>query len=423
MPTQDTTRPPCPTSPPGHLPSQEQISVPLALPGMQILSQQLLADGSIEVLIRATTDRATCPHCGRVSPKCHDTRWRRKRDVPLSRHAVVLVLGKRRFRCAGCQRTFTETDTACGWRRRTTVRLREQVGQHACSRPIAHVAQDSNVSPRFVQGCLEAVAQVRLAQHRRTLAEDGPLPTPRFLGIDEFARRTGHVYDTSLCDLEGRHVLEVARGRTQADVCPLLERLDEPDRVEAVSMDMSASFREAVQLCLPKARSVADHFHVIQHINRALGQVFRRHARTQAGKAALEGQRHLFVRNQEALAPEEELQRAQVAAGFPELECAWRHKEELRRWYASASAATAATKLDEWLLKVIQQGPEELRGALSAFRTWRAEILAFFHFLPTRISNGFVEGKNTRTKMLIRQAYGYRNRRHLRLRILLEGTS
>jgi transposase len=56
----------------------------------------------------------------------------------------------------------------------------------------------------------------------------------------------------------------------------------------------------------------------------------------------------------------------------------------------------------------------------SALRNWRDEILAFFDFLPTRLSNGFVEGKNNRTKALMRQDYGYRNRSHLRLRILLE---
>ena len=61
-----------------------------------------------------------------------------------------------------------------------------------------------------------------------------------------------------------------------------------------------------------------------------------------------------------------------------------------------------------------------MQKALSAFVNWREEILAFFQFLPThRVSNGFVEGKNNRTKTLMRQAYGYRNRLHLRLRILL----
>jgi transposase len=75
-------------------------------------------------------------------------------------------------------------------------------------------------------------------------------------------------------------------------------------------------------------------------------------------------------------------------------------------------------ELDNWIEKVQQQGPEPMRKTLSAFKNWRQEILAFFQFLPERISNGFVEGKNNRTKALMRQAYGYRNRLHLRLRIL-----
>ena len=76
-----------------------------------------------------------------------------------------------------------------------------------------------------------------------------------------------------------------------------------------------------------------------------------------------------------------------------------------------------------WIATVKRHGPTELRKALSAFRHWRQEILAFFDFLPTRLSNGFVEGKNNRTKALMRQGYGYPNRRHLRLRILLEVAS
>ena len=99
---------------------------------------------------------------------------------------------------------------------------------------------------------------------------------------------------------------------------------------------------------------------------------------------------------------------------------AWQLKEDLRTWYATASAKTAATQLDAWIAHVRREGPAELRKALSAFRDWRCEILAFFDFLPTRLSNGFVEGKNTRTKAIMRQAYGYRNRRHLRMRILME---
>ena len=118
-----------------------------------------------------------------------------------------------------------------------------------------------------MQECLESLGEEHLAQEGRTINETAKLPTPCFLGIDEFARRKGHHYDTILCDLGNRTVLEISEGRKLEEVQKVLERLDHPDAVKAVSMDMSASFRPAVQLCLPKAQIVVDHFHVIQHVS------------------------------------------------------------------------------------------------------------------------------------------------------------
>ena len=66
--------------------------------------------------------------------------------------------------------------------------------------------------------------------------------------------------------------------------------------------------------------------------------------------------------------------------------------------------------------------PEDLRDHFCMdvhFKNWRQEILAFFQFLPILVSNGFVEGKNNRTKTMMRQAYGYRSHYNLRMRILL----
>ena len=130
----------------------------------------------------------------------------------------------------------------------------------------------------------------------------------------------------------------------------------------------------------PSARIVADHFHVTQHVNKALKSVIGRCAKTEEGKQALEGQRHLFLRNQADLSAEEDQTRATLAATFPEIGRAWQLKEALRTWYATASAATAATGLDAWIAAVKSYGPKEVRKALSAFRNWRREILAFFDF-------------------------------------------
>lgn len=90
----------------------------------------------------------------------------------------------------------------------------------------------------------------------------------------------------------------------------------------------------------------------------------------------------------------------------------------MRTWYATATVADAAQKLDVWIKQVREEGPDALRECLTPFKNWRQEILAYFHFLPLLVSNGFVEGKNNRTKAMMRQAYGYRNRYNLRMRIL-----
>lgn len=400
--------------------AEQAILVPLDLTGLTIVHQERQPDGSLEIHVRASTDRAICPRCQTTCVKVHDTRPHRKRDIPVRDSAVCLVLYTRRFRCLTCHRSFSEPDSVCGRYKRTTRRFRDALGQQASRSTVTQVAHEAHTGTRFVQDCLTTWGQERLAREGRSLSETGQLSTPCFLGIDEFARRKGHHYDTLLCDLTKRTVLEVSEGRTQDEVVKLLERLDEPDAVQAVSMDMSACYRPAVQLCLPHAQIVVDHFHVIQHVMKAFRTIVSSWAHKKEGKALLQGKQHLFLMAQETLTQEQQQERATIGDALPKLHEAWQLKEALRAWYADSSAATAACGLDTWIEQVRASDFAPLHHCLSAFHRWRQEILAFFQFLPSiRLSNGFVEGKNNRTKAIMRQGYGYRNRQHLRLRIFL----
>ena len=401
-----------------HEPKQG-IIVPLDLPEFEILSQSQGPGESIEVDVRAKQESAVCPRCGEESSKVHDTRKRVKRDIQLRAYQVHLVVHKRRFRCETCAKPFTETDSACGKYQRTTQRFRHQIAKQACQRPLTHVAQELEVGPRFVHDCLQAWIEKKLQKKGRSLDEQAKLPTPQILGIDEFALRKGHHYDTILCDLESRDVLEVGDGRKKEEVIELLERLKNPDAVKAVSMDMSASFRPAVQEALPKAHIVVDHFHVIQHMMKAFRKVLSSWAHRKEGIVLLHRKQHLFLTAKEDLTEAETQERERIGARLPLLEKAWQLKEALRAWYATATVADAAERLDAWIKHVQQEGPDALQKALSPVKNWRQEILAFFEYLPILVSNGFVEGKNNRTKAIMRQAYGYRNRHNLRMRILL----
>jgi transposase len=328
---------------------------------------------------------------------------------------MELILLKRRFRCDTCDTVFTEPDTVCGWRRRTTKRLRQHIGKQALTQPLSEVGSSLQVGSRFVQTCFQSVLQEELKHKGMPVDEEQTLPSPRFLGIDEFARRKGHIYDTILCDLVNRSVLEISEGRTLEAVCDLLGRLKDPSAVEAVSMDMSASFRPAVERCLPHAHIVVDHFHVIQHVMKAFRKTVSSWAHKKEGMILLHRKQRLFLKAKEDLTAEEEQARAQIGLQLPLLEQAWRLKEDLRDWYATATTETAANQLDRWIEQVKASACDPLKKALSAFGRWREEILAFFEY---RISNGFVEGKNNRTKMMMRRSYGFKNRQHLRLRIL-----
>src|SRR3989440_710178 len=151
----------------------------------------------------------------------------------------------------------------------------------------------------------------------RSLDERAKLPTPQILGIDEFALRKGHRYDTILCDLEDRDVLEVCEGRKKEEVVKLLERLSDPDAVRAVSMDMSASFRPAVAAALPNAQIVVDHFHVIQHVMKAFRKVLSSWAHRKEGMILLHRKQYLFLIAKDDLTEQEACERERIGTRLP----------------------------------------------------------------------------------------------------------
>jgi transposase len=197
---------------------EEGIVIPLNLPEFRLLAQDQHEDGSLSLTVMARTDSAQCPNCQQICDQVHDCRPRVKRDVSLRDYPVRLIVLKRRFRCRRCVRTFTEPDRACGRRRRTTVRLCEAIGKQTLTQTVAQVARSFCIGPRFARECFTHLVGPALKKRGLDKEQEKPLPTPTFLGIDEFAVRKGHRYATILCDLSKRVVLEVSLGRKLEEV-------------------------------------------------------------------------------------------------------------------------------------------------------------------------------------------------------------
>lgn len=67
-----------------------------------------------------------------------------------------------------------------------------------------------------------------------------------------------------------------------------------------------------------------------------------------------------------------------------------------------------------------RKGLEPFQALLGTFCEWGEEILNYF---SCRFTNGPLEGKNNRIKVIKRMGYGYRNADNLRIRILLTNRS
>lgn len=416
------------------MPSRDVITLPLELPDLIVVDQRA-DEGQVRVVVQYERCVVSCPRCGRASAKVHDRRIRKCRDLPLRDKPVVLYLIRRRFRCLWCfvrsesgrRRAFVFGEPhevfgrgPKGGTRRTTPRLRAHLAEAAPHQTIKHLARQLGFGERFVRECFRDWAE-------RILAEAIPSGyTPKCLGVDEYSVRKGRVYETIVCDLSDlarRRVLASLEGRDGKALRTWLEARDDPWQVEWATMDMSSTYRDVVQFCLPRAKIVADRFHVGRRVGKALDQVRLRLQRSRGDerKGELYALRYALLAEPLSWSAE---QRAGLRRWFredPELRTAWQLKERFRAWYESKDRASAERTLAEWEAEVKSSGIAEFarlsEGPNAMLNSWREEILSYFE---TRLTNGFVEGKNNRTKAIQRQAYGYRNKPNLRLRVLLQ---
>jgi len=100
------------------------------------------------------------------------------------------------------------------------------------------------------------------------------LPTPRVLGVDDFALRKRRTYGTILVDLERRQPVTLLPDRTAATVAQWLQ---EHPGVQVIARDRSTAYAEGARHGAPAATQVADRFHLLQNLREALDQVFMTH--------------------------------------------------------------------------------------------------------------------------------------------------
>lgn len=380
----------------------------LGLPGYQITG---IEEHSGKVRITAGHEGAkSCPHCGGVRLRLRDRRLRRPRHESWGHRHSEMELESKKWRCLECRRSFWQRFPGILPRKRATESFRRSVFlKHwdgiSRSRVGKREAIGSATVERWFQDFL-----------RREAAERSGAVCPRVLGIDEhfFTRKQGYV--TTLCDLRGHKVFDVVLGRSEAALESYLAKLPGRDRVRVVCMDLSSSYRALVRKYFPKAKIVADRFHVIRMVNLHFLNCWRE---IDPAGAKHRGLLSLMRRHRHHLTPE---QRAKLEAyfdQFPVLREIYRFKQRLcylllKKHKTRKQCAHLAHRFLAAIQHLQQAGLAQLVALGNTLNTWAAEIATMWRF--TR-NNGITEGFHTKMEVLQRQAYGFRNFNNYRLRV------
>jgi transposase len=215
---------------------------------------------------------------------------------------------------------------------------------------------------------------------------------PRVLGIDEhfFSRKDG--YATTFVDLERGRVYDVVLGRSEASLEGYLNRLKGKELVEVVCMDLSNTYRAIVKKHFPKAKILADRFHVIRLVNHHFLSCWKQ---IDPVGSKNRGLLSLMRRHEHNLKSPEQKERLQgYLRENPALKAIYEFKQRLCRILLHKHCTVRKCRqLAREFLKAVDElihsklGPLVVLG--ETLRSWQEEIATMWRFTK---NNGITEG-------------------------------
>lgn len=360
-------------------------------------------------------DVSVCPDCQQISSKIHQKHKRVKRDLSVFGKRSYWEYEHRRFKCDRCRKPFTEVIAGIPFGGRCTSRYEKYIYDHYRESTISHIANQEALGYKTAAGIFyqQAEAQVTASKTRQV----------KRLGIDEISMKKRHKqFILVLSDLDRNCVIDVIEERHKEKLDAWFDALTDEQKsaIEEVSMDMWNPYRLSVQAKLPEADIVADRFHVMQNLNRAVTTTRRQIQRNASAdvKEQLKGSRWVLVKNQTDLSDKESETLEHLYLLSPELRDLHILKEAFRDIFESSLRRDDAIwALALWCDSAIASGHSRLESFVSTLENWANQVVNYFNH---RTTQGFVEGMNNKIKLIMRRGYGYRNFGNFSLRILAE---
>lgn len=351
-----------------------------------------------------------CSGCGEAVDGVHSYHRRRLRDLSIGTARVTLIVPQRKVRCPACG-IRVELHGFVEPHRRLTRRLETAVAELCRVVPIQHVAAHFGLH-------WETVKEIDRRRLEREVGEpnyDGL----RWLAVDEISVHKGHRYMTIVLDLETGRVVWMGRDRTRATLLAFFAELtpEQIGSIEAIALDMSTAYHEAVRRACPQAAVVCDLFHAVakysrEVIDRVRVDESKKHAGPQ--RRYIKGSRYLLLRNHHDLSEPQRARLDELLAVNRNLSTVYVLKDQLKDLWRYCDPDAAREAFHRWCAMAESSGIAPLVRFAQHLRSYEEAIVNHCRY---PIHTGQLEGVNNRIKVIKRQAYGFHDDHYFILKI------
>ena len=371
----------------------------LGLPGASVTGVRFAEEGVV-VAVRMRRRRRVCSRCGQVCAATHDTVLCRWRHLDLGGQRCYLVAQVRRVKCADCGVRVEAVPWARG--ARFTRDFEDVVAYLAQQMAKAPIARLMRIAWDTVGRIVERVIAERLDPRR--------LDGLRAVGVDEVSYRRRHRYLTVVADHDTGRIVWLAKGRNAATLQAFFDEIGERRAtIRAVSIDMSGSYEKAIRDSVPQAEVCFDPFHVVRVVADAVDQVRRdewnahERSHTTTGRW-VKNTRWALLKAPDRQSLDQLGTLGEVYVRNQRLYRAFLLYHQLRLLYALEDPTLAPAHLDAWLRWAARS---KLAPFVKAARTLRGHRTGVLAAIRLGLSNGRLEGLNSRVRLISHRSFGF----------------
>ena len=386
----------------------------LLLPDLRFVKKEQ-KDNDFYIYCDKVSGFEVCPHCAQKCFSVYDHVTVTIKDEPIRNRHVYLKIKKRRFHCRPCNRIFREPVGGIYKGFRTSERFRRFIRKLASEcMNLKQVTKTADCSSWLVYTAF--YQQLEIEQRKYNY------PWPKTIGIDEHSfirnvKGAGRDFVTVFIDYTNKRMREVVLGKSLHDLTTSsINDIAGRDNVKNVVLDLSPTFRSFVQSYFPRAKMIADKFHVVKLMHPLLHEYRKKVINeNELSKKRNNPVVRLLVTYRKKLRIEQRWALDKFLDLNQEIKEVYWYQQRLYSMYRIKGYNHARRALQSLLDDMGRSQIKAVQSYRQTFKKWYCEILNYF---GTGLNNGRTEGYNRKAKLVQRNAYGFRSFKNYRLKLL-----